>query len=537
MHNKTVKRRVNKKKGGSPTGNTETKRKRMPSSPYPHQAPHEALSIQQLERYAKKFKKEEKKIDELLPLIEQKILNPQKSSIVGSTNNVPKPPPQKILNPQKSSIVGSTNNLPEPPQKRFNPQKSSLPPIPPKNKSNDSESQAESNDSESQAESNDSGEGPASQSEDIHKENVDDTKANDSYVSVYSDKSDKQRSGIPLFVISDSKKRKNMDVGVASKDDSSVDNKPGKDDIDLHHTRVRRTTVDPSVIVPVVMERSKDDNDLLYTSVSRTTSKKRKDKKRKKQKCHLPDRRVPDPSVRIITAKRRKQGSLQNISKKAQIFVNPKNVPKSPPPPKKLPKRIVALRLYNYYRDKSIPNNKKDSNHYLDYICHIRCKDGFNYTIDNDIERTIISNGPVEFDFSYRCQHVPFSIKRKNALKICSCDFEVNADYFKNLNNMTHRPKDKKTEYLEYVNSLTKEEDIYEIFLTTGNVIEFLTDEESCDTTNVTYLDEEIDKQATVDKSFYQIIDEDHANIYANNFKKKNVFNSDSFNMKFEYRS
>jgi hypothetical protein len=354
----------------------------------------------------------------------------------------------------------------------------------------------------------------------------------DSDVSVYSDESGKSVSGEPLFVriprhpkksMGDSKKRK--DVGykgkhmnvIVSMDDSSVGKK-----------RSRKSPLD--------IERSKDVYD-------------------------LPDRRVS------IT-KKKKPGSLPNISKKApnfvkpknvttlppppqkKIFSAPKNVPKPPPPPqkkivnaskssvppkapKKLPKRIVELRLYNYYRDKTLPNNKEDPNHYLDYICHIRCEKGFMYTIDSDIERTIISNGPVEFDFSYRCQHVPFNIKREDACKVCSQDFEVNADYFKYLEDHTQRHKgNEKKKYLEYVNSLTKEEDIYDFFLSLGNVIEFLTHEHSCDTTNVTYLDEEID-EATVDKGFYQIIDEDHANI----FKEKDVFKSNSLNIKLEYKS
>ena len=203
-----------------------------------------------------------------------------------------------------------------------------------------------------------------------------------------------------------------------------------------------------------------------------------------------------------------------------------------PPAPRRVPKRIVALRLYNYYRDKTLPNNKINANHYLDYVCHIRCKDGFMYNKDSDIERTITSNGPVEFDFSYKCQHVTASIKRKGARKVCTRDFEVNADYFKTLINMTNRPHGKTTEFLEYVKSLTKEEDIYNIFLASGNVIEFLTDEESLATTNVTYLDEEIDEKAKVNYNFYQIIDEDHGDI----FKENDVFKSDSFNVKLRYR-
>ena len=332
----------------------------------------------------------------------------------------------------------------------------------------------------------------------------------DSPGSVYSDESGPSLSDRQLFVriphnskksTGDSKKRKDvvykskhMDV-MKSMDDSSVGKK-----------RSRKS--------PLEIKRSKEVDD-------------------------LPDRRV-----RRITAKKQKlSSSLPNISKKAPIFI-PKppprekifKAPKSsvpPQPPKKLPKRIVALRLYNYYRDKTLPNNKTDPNHYLDYICHIRCKDGFVYTIDSDIERTIISNGPVEFDFSYKCQHVPFSIRREGACKMCSRDFEVNADYFKYLEDHTQRHKgNEKKKYLEYVNSLTKEEDIYEFFLSTGNVIEFLTDESDCHTTDVTYLDEEIGK-ATVNDNYYQIIDEHHGSI----FKEKDVFKSDSLiNIKLRYK-
>lgn len=436
MHNKTVKRRVNQKKGGSPPG---TKRKRIHPSPSPG-LPSIKPSLQEK---AKHIESEERKIYRLLPKKKQKI----------------------YVEPDTTSIPNPTNDL--------------------------IYTQYEDDD------------GPAIASEYI----------SDSDVSVYSDESSKPPSGPPLFVrrpydskksTGDSKKRK--DVGY--KKGKHVDVIVSMDDSSIGKQRRGNS--------PVEIKRSKEESD-------------------------LPDRRV-----RRITAKKQKPGSLPNISKKAPIFSNPKNVPKPPPqkifkapkssvppqPPKKLPKRIVALRLYNYYRDKTIPNNKKDPNHYFDYICHIRCKDGFMYTIDSDVDRTIISNGPVEFDFSYKCQHVPFSIRREGACKMCSRDFEVNADYFKYLEDHTQRHKgNEKKKYLEYVNSLTKEEDIYEFFLSTGNVIEFLTDESDCHTTDVTYLDEEIGK-ATVNDNYYQIIERDYGNIV----EEDHVFKSDSLNIKLRYK-
>ena len=274
----------------------------------------------------------------------------------------------------------------------------------------------------------------------------------DSDVSVYSDESSKPPSGTPLFV-------RRLD----NPDNRTLMKKP-TDDSSVGKKRSRKS--------PLEIKRSKEVDD-------------------------LPDRRV-----RRITAKKQKTGSLPNISKKSPVFSNPKNVPKPPPqkifkapkssvppqPPKKLPKRIVALRMYNYYRDKTLPNNEKDPNHYLDYICHIRCKDGFMYTIDNDIERTIISNGPVEFDFSYKCQHVPFSIRREDVCKKCSRDFDVNADYFIKLNTITHRPADEKKQFIEYVNTITNDKELYNLFIATGNVIEFLTEDDICGTSNITYL-------------------------------------------------
>jgi len=381
MHNKTVKRRVNRRIGGSPRG---TNRKRKPS-PSP-----ELSSIPHLEKKAKKIRKGEEEIYRLLP-----------------------------RNKRKIHVGPNTTPIPE--------------------------SNNESNYIKKKEEN-----GPDITSKDI----------SDSPDSVSSNESGP--SGTPLFVRrprdpkkskGNTKKRKYMEYiskVIKSSDDSFVGKKRGR-------------------IVPVFIEHSKDDGDLLHRRVRKITVKKQKPVPQNK-KFNAPKNvsKPPPPPQKIL--------------KVPKTFVPPQA-------PKKLPKRIVALRLYNYYRDKTLENNKKDPNRYLDYICHIRCKDGFMYTIDSDIERTIISNGPVEFDFSYRCQHVPFNIKRENACKVCSHDFEVNADYFKYLNNMTHRPKDEKTEYLEFVNSLTKEEDIYEFFLLLGNVIEFLTDEHSstCDTTNVTY--------------------------------------------------
>ena len=428
MHNKTVKQRVNKKKGGSPKGNTRTKRKYSlpPINP-------------SLQKKANQIKSEDVNMFGLYGLLQN-----QKK--------------QRISN----SIINSNYSKDQ-------------------DESKDSKDQDESNDSKDQDESNDSEyeEGPEKKSKYISDEGEHYTKANYILNPQYVITNDLPKPQPPHKKFSAPKSLKN-ELNYKSTGDS----------------KKRKVTRDR-------IEQSKDDIDILV------------------KKC-LPDRRV----------------SFPNISRR---FVNPKNVilkasksslPPTPPQEKKLPERIVALRLYNYYRDKSIENNTENPNHYLDYICHIRCKKGFRYTIDSDIERTIISNGPVEFDFSYRCQHVPASIKRENERKICSCDFEVNADYFKNLNNMTHRPKDEKTEYLKFVNSLTKEEDIYEFFLLLGNVIEFLTDEESCNTTNVTYLDEEINKQATVDYNYYQIMDEDHASI----FKEKDVFKSVSFNVNLRYK-
>lgn len=115
--------------------------------------------------------------------------------------------------------------------------------------------------------------------------------------------------------------------------------------------------------------------------------------------------------------------------------------------------------------------------------------------------------------------------------KVCSREFEVNADYFKYLEDHTQRHKgNEKKKYLEYVNSLTKEEDIYEFFLLTGNVIEFLTGESDC-RTDVTYLDEEINK-ATVNDNYYQIIERDYGDIV----EKDHVFKSDSLNIKLRYK-
>jgi len=433
MHNKTVKQRVNKKKGGSPKGNTRTKRKYSlpPINP-------------SLQKKANQIKSEDVNMFGLYGLLQN-----QKK--------------QRISN----SIINSNYSKDQ-------------------DESKDSKDQDESNDSKDQDESNDSEyeEGPEKKSKYISDEGEHYTKANYILNPQYVITNDLPKPQPPHKKFSAPKSLKN-ELNYKSTGDS----------------KKRKVTRDR-------IEQSKDDIDILV-------------------KKYLPDRRVT-----------RNLGSFPNISRR---FVNPKNVilkasksslPPTPPQEKKLPERIVALRLYNYYRDKSIENNTENPNHYLDYICHIRCKKGFRYTIDSDIERTIISNGPVEFDFSYRCQHVPASIKRENERKICSCDFEVNADYFKNLNNMTHRPKDEKTEYLKFVNSLTKEEDIYEFFLLLGNVIEFLTDEESCNTTNVTYLDEEINKQATVDYNYYQIMDEDHASI----FKEKDVFKSVSFNVNLRYK-
>ena len=433
MHNKTVKQRVNKKKGGSPKGNTRTKRKYSlpPINP-------------SLQKKANQIKSEDVNMFGLYGLLQN-----QKK--------------QRISN----SIINSNYSKDQ-------------------DESKDSKDQDESNDSKDQDESNDSEyeEGPEKKSKYISDEGEHYTKANYILNPQYVITNDLPKPQPPHKKFSAPKSLKN-ELNYKSTGDS----------------KKRKVTRDR-------IEQSKDDIDILV-------------------KKYLPDRKVT-----------RNLGSFPNISRR---FVNPKNVilkasksslPPTPPQEKKLPERIVALRLYNYYRDKSIENNTENPNHYLDYICHIRCKKGFRYTIDSDIERTIISNGPVEFDFSYRCQHVPASIKRENERKICSCDFEVNADYFKNLNNMTHRPKDEKTEYLKFVNSLTKEEDIYEFFLLLGNVIEFLTDEESCNTTNVTYLDEEINKQATVDYNYYQIMDEDHASI----FKEKDVFKSVSFNVNLRYK-
>jgi hypothetical protein len=498
MHNKTVKQRVNKKKGGSPKGNTRTKRKYSlpPINP-------------SLQKKANQIKSEDVNMFGLYGLLQN-----QKK--------------QRISN----SIINSNYSKDQ-------------------DESKDSKDQDESNDSKDQDESNDSEyeEGPEKKSKYISDEGEHYTKANYILNPQYVITNDLPKPQPPHKKFSapkslknelnykstgDSKKRKvTRDRIEQSKDDIDILVKKCLPDRRVSFPNISRRFVNPK---NVILKASKSlKNELNYKSTG--DSKKRKvTRDRIEQskddidilvKKYLPDRRVT-----------RNLGSFPNISRR---FVNPKNVilkasksslPPTPPQEKKLPERIVALRLYNYYRDKSIENNTENPNHYLDYICHIRCKKGFRYTIDSDIERTIISNGPVEFDFSYRCQHVPASIKRENERKICSCDFEVNADYFKNLNNMTHRPKDEKTEYLKFVNSLTKEEDIYEFFLLLGNVIEFLTDEESCNTTNVTYLDEEINKQATVDYNYYQIMDEDHASI----FKEKDVFKSVSFNVNLRYK-